>query len=434
MLYQTAADQSWLRLWVSLYGADSKLARYLDPPITERRLDDRLPPANVRPRSVDVQARRKETRQPRPANVETTAAFAVPPGENIAPLDRRSLRRLLEDAPQYFAAINTLRTTSPDDYELFRQIGCIIPANEDTSRYRISIDPKDALPAFAAGIWLGKHWGGKCWEGHEDERNKYARIAIFKRVIMATGAYVPFGDVIYEWIDIWANHAKGTGGGDAAYLGVDRASGRVRVLAQPTVSNQRLPSGETISHARVGLPNWVRLMYRDWLADLDAEASHLKSETIHQWAGSLLGIALAETRAVDAGWQVHLSQDKAVMRLCVPERSAKVFFADREAEEGQRRRAIFHIVSEHVRVIGGNRITTVREHYRGNRQFNWSGYRVLITVPGHHHGKLSEFAIDSYDEAIVPKNRYTIDLPSAARKIAAYLWRSSKLHSYRRGW
>jgi hypothetical protein len=429
MLYQTAADQSWLRLWVGLYGADSKLARYLDPPTTERHLDDRLPPADA--------TRRKETKHPRSAKVETTAAFAVPPGENIAPLDRRSLRQLLEDAPAYFAAINALRKGLPEDYELFRQIGCVMPSHADTSLYRLNVRPGDNLPVFVAGIWLGRFWDEQLWKGHEKDREKYARIVIFKRMIMPVGAYVPFGDVTYEWIDVVADHNKGRAyGGNAAYLGVDRASGRVRVLAQPTITNQRLRSGGVISHARIGLPGWVRQSYADWLSDRKEAGDPRTKTTIHEWVGDLFGIALAEARAVDQGWQVHLSKDKAQMRLCVPERSATVFFADREAEEeGKRRRPIFHIVSEHARVLGGNRTTTVREHYRGNRRFDWGGYRVMITVPGHHHSKLSELEADAYEEASAPKGRRMLDMAGLGRRIAAQIWRSSsKLHSYRRGW
>jgi len=65
------------------------------------------------------------------------------------------------------------------------------------------------------------------------------------------------------------------------------------------------------------------------------------------------------------------------------------FFKDRGValtESGNRKR-IFHIVRPHTRVNGA----VVPMHFRGERQFDWNGFAVRITVPGLHHVPLAEF-------------------------------------------
>jgi hypothetical protein len=78
-----------------------------------------------------------------------------------------------------------------------------------------------------------------------------------------------------------------------------------------------------------------------------------------------------------------------------PKRCA-YFFQDRDIEltiDGRKKR-VFHFVAPHRRADG----TLVKAHFRGAREFEWAGYRVLITVPGLHHLVLPEFNIGMSDE------------------------------------
>jgi hypothetical protein len=67
------------------------------------------------------------------------------------------------------------------------------------------------------------------------------------------------------------------------------------------------------------------------------------------------------------------------------------FFKDRDiilTDRGVKKR-IFHIVRAHDRATKTG-VKHIKFHFRGLREFEWAGYKVLITVPGWHHGPLFE--------------------------------------------
>ena len=75
------------------------------------------------------------------------------------------------------------------------------------------------------------------------------------------------------------------------------------------------------------------------------------------------------------------------------------FFQDRDiyaTERGQRKR-IFHMVRPHVRADG----TVIKAHFRGQREFTWADYNILITVPGRDHLLLDDvdFGMITEDDA-----------------------------------
>lgn len=390
-MYDGELNQAWLRLWTH-HCPESQLARHLKP-------------------------RREET---------------------VTVLDRRTLRHILEDAPRYFDAISELRTVSWDDYRLFAQIGCVMPALDDRCYLAAQLPLDERYPSIMASISLGKHWWDHNWKSAE-EKAGWARVMIFKRV--ANGPFVPWGDLFYEWIDVAVNKTLREQWGGACYLGVDTSRRKARVLAEPSIKPQALPRGGLIHHYRVGLPHYVTGCYRDFADEYSKEhdGKPCPDRSVHEYATTLLALTMSEWRSVDKAWQVHLEKDRIEMRICVPERSAVQFFKDRDIEDGEhrRRRPIFHIVSGHERILPSGRVTEVREHYRGNRVFDWNGYNVLITVPGHHHGKLSTFESDAWlaDYGPLPERRM-VSMPTLGAVIHAAVRgaRPSQLHSYRRGW
>ena len=352
--------------------------------------------------------------------------------ENITVFDRRSLRYVLEDAPLYFNVISELRMVSWDDYRLLAQIGCALaPIRGNNKRGRISTQlVGNTYPAFAATISLGKYWWGEDWSD-PTEKDQWARLILFKRI--ANGPFVRWGNVFYEWLDVAINKEKNEHWARAAYIGVDTSRRQVRVLAEPGVKHQVLPNGDWIYHRRVSVPRWVTLSYEDHAQDWERRHKEPCPErTVHEHAERLLAITLSEWRSVDKAWQVHLEKDGIEMRICVPERSAVNFFKDRDAEEGARRRAIFHIVRAHQRILPNGRYTDVKEHYRGNRVFNWNGYDVLITVPGHHHTKLSTYQTDAWNSDFGIPNEEMLTMPKLGKAIREIVrgWRPSVLHRH----
>ena len=45
-----------------------------------------------------------------------------------------------------------------------------------------------------------------------------------------------------------------------------------------------------------------------------------------------------------------------------------------------------------------------RKHHRGEREFNWAGYQISITVPGRDHVPLQEFNVGGVDEYWIDKS------------------------------
>ena len=81
------------------------------------------------------------------------------------------------------------------------------------------------------------------------------------------------------------------------------------------------------------------------------------------------------------------------------------FFQDRDiyTTDTGRRRRIFHFVRPHVRADG----KPIKAHFRGQREFTWAGYDVLITVPGRDHAILDDLDVGVIDAAdMLPGEKY----------------------------
>jgi len=95
--------------------------------------------------------------------------------------------------------------------------------------------------------------------------------------------------------------------------------------------------------------------------------------------------------------RVAVTKDDMTATFSVNVHKMAYFFQDRDiriADDGARRR-IFHIVRAHTRKNGAE----VKFHFRGEREFNWAGYQVRITVPGRDHHNWADFDVgaEEYD-------------------------------------
>jgi hypothetical protein len=82
-------------------------------------------------------------------------------------------------------------------------------------------------------------------------------------------------------------------------------------------------------------------------------------------------------------FQVRATRDGVTVGFSVALGRTPYFFKDRQTEittDGKRRR-IFHHVEEHQRVYPSGKVATVREHYRGERHFNWKGEAISVAPP-----------------------------------------------------
>jgi hypothetical protein len=93
--------------------------------------------------------------------------------------------------------------------------------------------------------------------------------------------------------------------------------------------------------------------------------------------------------------RITATKDDVTATFAVNIHRTGYFFQDRDVHlnaEGSRKR-IFHFVRPHVRADG----TEVKAHFRGEREFDWAGYHVRITIPGRDHFHLADFDVGSID-------------------------------------
>ncbi len=82
-------------------------------------------------------------------------------------------------------------------------------------------------------------------------------------------------------------------------------------------------------------------------------------------------------------WSVSVKKSGDRVTFAVDKSLTKKYFADRDKTiktASGRNKKIVHYVKEHQRNYDG-KITTVKEHIRGLNEFNWKGYKCLISAP-----------------------------------------------------
>jgi len=95
------------------------------------------------------------------------------------------------------------------------------------------------------------------------------------------------------------------------------------------------------------------------------------------------------------------------------------FFQDRDValgEDGKRKR-IFHFVRPHTRSDG----STVKAHFRGEREFSWAGYGIKITIPGRDHLDFNDIDIGTTDEYWWDKKEKYLDMPALGKKLKGWM-------------
>jgi hypothetical protein len=100
-------------------------------------------------------------------------------------------------------------------------------------------------------------------------------------------------------------------------------------------------------------------------------------------------------------FRVSVSRGDLTATFALNPLRAAYFFADRKVEvtTSGHARPIFHFVRPHTRADG----SLVKAHFRGQRQFKWGDYDVLITVPGLHHPDLATIDLATVDEEHLTK-------------------------------
>lgn len=425
-LYQAPLDQAWLQLWVGLYGADSKLARYLNG-----EAHNGIAPLVARPGALDDQARKPASRQSRPAAVPKKARSKVTrsPAERAARrLDRDAERvtrlpvsewaksivgderiakitldDILNGIEDYFEVFKQMRRYEPAAYAYFSRVGAPIVLDSVGAYWSnmetLNLGDPNLLPSFFGCFFtrikddyrdevLNEKPMVFDFELFEKPKN-YATVAppgatVFthyqyslKRKVWTPAEERKMPWVKHPWNISW-------------HIGVS-PGGETRVLPSRWNSSQLLPSGHAVHHSAFKIPPGLA----DWSASVAKRNGH-PDWGPHGLARRMFNMVVAFTASAAAnGIQVTVRRGNNRARFGVPIANLKNFFADRDPE-GARRSAILHFIAGHDRHMADGRIIEVGEHLRGNRAFSWRGYEIEVGVPGIHYPSPEGFAGELY--------------------------------------
>lgn len=94
-------------------------------------------------------------------------------------------------------------------------------------------------------------------------------------------------------------------------------------------------------------------------------------------------------------WTIHVKKGGKRMTFCVDVNETKHYFKDRAivTNEAGNRKKIIHFVHGHKRKTK-NAVAWVREHIRGEREFDWNGYNCNVKAP-----RYKGFTLDEWDMA-----------------------------------
>lgn len=393
--YASPADQAWLRLWVGIYGNDSRLAKHLLP--APRRLVPSwiggrpavrppiVPRAKPSARSAKP-LKPREDRAERKLRGDIEKAAAVPVSDWAKRLmgDKRNhtitLQDILDGIEDYFEIFDNMRRIDPDAYSFFSRVGApIITRN-------IGIWEDDFLnPKFSNAAKFPSYFGAFFPETKDEYRdgivNDRSRMMSFNYFLKSKNpaTIAPHGTAIYAHHQVFLKR-DGLSKAELArfpyakrdwsmwwYLGI-LPDGSVRALPHHMQHSQRLPSGDYVRHSAFHIPPGI--------AQIDKEGDP------HRHVKLSFAAVVGFTAAAMAGVQVSVKRGRTAARFGVPITMARRFFADRDASDGARRRPILHLRAQHERRLPDGRLSLVGEHLSGQRQFAWRGFDVTIGVPG----------------------------------------------------
>ena len=357
---------------------------------------------------------------------------------------------ILDQLDRYWLYLERMRMRDASSYGLYRQIGAqLLPfcttgiewswTDPKADNFSLAGRPMPALPAwfrvtrpsFGCFAYAADSLTEKTEVAGKDAAGR--KMGIAPRFMYFTKYEKPPPDVqpmsggdIYKMAVWWDNpKQKGQyekGGGSTDYcVFVDKTGERVQVLKVIDTKMIKIPKRKWDHHGAPGgfynVPQraWhIPDTFEDWAQEHGVHAEEylkrlfIDAMIMHEkchW--SMLRI------------EVHKGDLTAVFGL--DEHRIGYFFQDRDydlTKTGHRKR-IFHMVRAHERKDGH----VVRFHFRGEREFEWAGYHVKISVPGRDYEPVVYFdpgAIDDY--WIEPKDqKQYIDEPKMGEHMVQWM-------------
>ncbi len=286
---------------------------------------------------------------------------------------------ILDRLDEYFTCLRQVRLRDPDSYALFSRVGLTVPpdvyANPDYPQHTF-------IPSMSFGGCLYS-------QGEDGDDNKvYPSFMYFNKVTHPSRVQY-FAGTVYVFTcvydqrrieDRWRSRLACV---VSCFIGVT-PSGEMTLLREPVHERHEVTRGLRQKHGRretlrLTTTRWA---YPSWITDVLAENAIVKDP--EKWITGLLKQTFLTHQSAIQKVTIRVRKNAAECAMFGVDISrAKYFFQDRDVEavasDGRKKR-IFHAVREHVRrVADGER--TVRQHYRGLRDFHWNTYAIHIVWP-----------------------------------------------------
>ena len=301
---------------------------------------------------------------------------------------------ILDQLDYYFTCIRRLRR-DPDAFALYSRMGALLvprPLVDDgdepfIDRTRVSPWFAQTLPDFGA-VFYGDVALRR--EAEAKDEGVWPRFFYFRKYKAGRAPWKiePVHDgAVYVVTNYFDKPGQaGWKGGPAEFAMVVGKDGSMRLLRTRTTESVAIHHRHGRLRGRSSVierPVWVKggEFAAEW-ASQHHMSPEMHSQFLFAHATTLFELANASMI------RVSVNRDDLTAVFSVNIKRTPYFFKDRDLrvnENGNRKR-IFHIVRPHVRASG----KAVKLHFRGERAFEWNGYRVVITVPGKHHVDFTE--------------------------------------------
>lgn len=353
---------------------------------------------------------RPRRRTPRAANYdapvdEPTLGFA----------NAIDMHHVLDRLPQYFEHLRMLKDVDAGAYSLFSTLGGQI-ALDDGTRFDVGGVSAEFLanPPQVRCVFLHSEV-----DADGVTADDMVPASIIYMMKLAGGqicvndqsiAMIPADGITYRYVTVM--RFKGKPHVATCFVHIDD-EGTIRALPERLQVHQAIPgryhqnSPHTIRHAKVRVPTWIADMAHDNKMDPDAWLTHVVSLCASAKRADDAILVRAHKSGMAAAWTIH-------------RRDAKRFFAARERDEDGRRRRVLHYVASFDRVTASG-VQSVREHYRGAREFAWQGYDIEVSGLNFHHKDFFEAPIEQYeDDGQGPPMGGTVSLKKVVRNVIAH--------------
>ena len=165
------------------------------------------------------------------------------------------------------------------------------------------------------------------------------------------------------------------------WITVNRHSGQVEVCPELGPSFSYIPSKNSASKRSDGVVR--KVMRMQWMPP--NFLSGLVNKNIDQARRDhkLLFVTILDWWVKrEEQWNVIVKHNGERLTFSVPNDQTKFYFKDRErvVNENGNSKKIVHYVKEHGRLYG-EKVTVIKEHIKGLRQFNWKGYNIQVVSP-----------------------------------------------------